>query len=485
MRRGRRHSAPAADAGVRFGDDAADVLVDDLRRVRVQRGTTTSEELGTSVEPVQLQVVCRQLWSTLDAGAERIEVDDVAALGRVDDALADFYVQQVRAVAERTGTTERELRTWFDETLISETGFRAQVLQGPGPNGVAVLRELENAHLIRAERRRGTEWYELSHDRLIDPIRTSNAAWREHHLSPLQRESQVWERRGRPDGLLLTGATLAEAETWAEQHPSELLPGDEQFLSASRVERRRAELERRASRRRLTAAAGVGVIALAALAVVTVLLGRTKRAEEHAEKERQAAVQQAEAAQTAQANAAELATQARAGELAFLASIEPDPFAALGLALQAELQPETLIPETAGGLRARGSASRRVATGRASDDRGGSDRAATAVVWRRPPPGHRQLRGRPDLRRPRRGRGLVRGPRIDQQGLVARSVATGVRHGRCAAHHGSHERSCGRRSHRSRGSLRWLACVVARRLACGALLPGWDVLDLGRRRNDR
>ena len=56
---------PAEDAGVEFDPAAADRLIDDLRRVRVQRGTMVTEELGPYVEPVQLQVVCRQLWSSL------------------------------------------------------------------------------------------------------------------------------------------------------------------------------------------------------------------------------------------------------------------------------------------------------------------------------------------------------------------------------------------------------------------------------------
>lgn len=56
---------PAEAAGVQFTPAAADRLVDDLRRVRVQRGGVVVEELGPYVEPVQLQVVCRQLWSSL------------------------------------------------------------------------------------------------------------------------------------------------------------------------------------------------------------------------------------------------------------------------------------------------------------------------------------------------------------------------------------------------------------------------------------
>jgi hypothetical protein len=56
---------PAMELGVDFTESAADRLLDDLRRVRVQRGATVTEELGPYVEPVQLQVVCRQLWESL------------------------------------------------------------------------------------------------------------------------------------------------------------------------------------------------------------------------------------------------------------------------------------------------------------------------------------------------------------------------------------------------------------------------------------
>jgi hypothetical protein len=58
---------PAAEQGVDFALDAANHLIDDLRRVRVQRGGQVLEELGPYIEPVQLQVVCRQLWSSLSS----------------------------------------------------------------------------------------------------------------------------------------------------------------------------------------------------------------------------------------------------------------------------------------------------------------------------------------------------------------------------------------------------------------------------------
>jgi hypothetical protein len=265
-----RHTA--ADAGVDFTSEAAALLIDDLRRVQVQRAGTTTFEPGPNVEPVQLQVACRQLWETLGPEAREIRGDDVAALGSVDNALGDFYATQVRAVAERAGSNEREIRTWFDEALITENGFRSQVLRGPQTNGPEVVRELENAHLIRAERRRGTEWYELAHDRLIEPIRANNAAWGQETLGSLQREAQEWESRGRPPALLMTGPRLAEAEHWAAQNEGELLPVDREFLDAGRAEQRRSDLEHRATRWKLVAATTISAFALVALAFVGYLL---------------------------------------------------------------------------------------------------------------------------------------------------------------------------------------------------------------------
>jgi WD40 repeat protein len=248
----------AEDQGVRFAPEAADALVDDLRTVRVRRPEGPSSEFGPVVEPVQLQVVCRQLWTTLPTGVDVIGPDLLAAVGDVDDALATFYDERLRVVAAATGTPERELRDWFDDRLVTPQGFRAQVLDGPGTNGAAVLRELEDAHLIRADRRRGTEWYELAHDRLIAPLQTSNARWREAHLSSLQRDAQIWERQSRRPELLLRGDDLREASDWATDHPDELAQVDREFLDASE----RDERARRVRARRRVAAFGVLVVLL-------------------------------------------------------------------------------------------------------------------------------------------------------------------------------------------------------------------------------
>ena len=124
-----------------------------------------------------------------------ITLDDVVALGSVDEALGQFYDDAVAQASVATGTSERAIREWFEDQLLNEHGFRTQTLDGPGPRGPEVLRELEDGHVIRPETRRGARWYELSHDRLVAPVRNRNSAWRAANLSALQIDSTAWSRQ--------------------------------------------------------------------------------------------------------------------------------------------------------------------------------------------------------------------------------------------------------------------------------------------------
>jgi len=239
---------PARRAGVDFAEDAAQKLVDDLRQVRVQGlGGDMEKQFGPYVEPVQLQVVCRRLWERPRLDPTRIGQEDVEAAGSVDRALSGYYAEQVSAVAAESGVSERAIREWCDRRLITEQGIRGQVLQGPerseGLDNRAILL-LVDTHLARAEKRRGATWYELAHDRLIEPVRDDNAEWFKANLSPLQRQADLWAREGRADGLLLRGAELAGAEGWAREHAGEVTSVENEFLEACRVADRRARRER-------------------------------------------------------------------------------------------------------------------------------------------------------------------------------------------------------------------------------------------------
>ena len=272
---------PAEGAGIEFTSAAATKLIDDLRQIRIQLADgSTEEQAGAHVEPVQLQVVCRRLWERLPPDRKQIVAADVEAVGDVDSALAGYYAERVAAIAADTGIRERAIRDWCDRQLITEQGIRGQVLQEPeqskGLDNRAIW-PLVDAHLVRAEQRRGATWFELAHDRLVDPVRADNAAWRETHLSPLQRQAALWEEEGRAAGLLLHDEALDQAEGWAEAHAEELTDVELDFLADCRRARAIAERERRQQRRIRWLAVGATAFSIVAI-ILAIVAGMQTRA---------------------------------------------------------------------------------------------------------------------------------------------------------------------------------------------------------------
>ncbi|MBL9100591.1 MAG: hypothetical protein JNL82_06525 [Myxococcales bacterium] len=231
---------PAEAAGVTFTEAAARRMIDDLRQVKVQAADgSTVPGLGPFVEPVQLQVACRNLWARMPDEDRSIEPADVAAVGDVDAALTEYYESQVAAVAAAADAAERDIRRWIGRALITDQGLRGQVLQAAEASAGlanAVIRRLIDVHLVRAEKRRGATWFELAHDRLIAPVRASNARWTESHLSPVQRQAELWDSSGRPDALLLRERAAAERAAGAAESAVERAFADESLRTIAQVE---------------------------------------------------------------------------------------------------------------------------------------------------------------------------------------------------------------------------------------------------------
>lgn len=357
----------AAHSGVHFAEDAAAKLINDLRTVRAQFGDEVVETPGPYVEPVQLQVVCSQLWDRLAPSATTIELADVVQLGNVDDALGDYYEQRIAAAAAASGVAEREIRQWIEDALITEQGFRDQSLVWTRQGGDKVLTSLEDNYIVRTETHRGARWYELAHDRLVDPIRDANERWRNEHLSILQARAGDWHQHGKPTGLLIGGKVLAQAEQWAATHPDELNEVDREYLDKSRAMEANALRLRRSSRRNLILAIAAGValvVALAfwadakrseqqardaeaqaraaeALAVDEKLRAdaaaeEAERQKEEAERQKLEADEQREAADRARRTAEAAERSARAGEVAARSRAVQLENAALAMAVAAE-----------------------------------------------------------------------------------------------------------------------------------------------------
>ena len=189
--------APVKQVGVEFTDKAATQLVNNLRQVKIQSpdGSMT-EQLGPYVEPVQLQVVCFRLWQNLAPDDQIIDEKNLTNVGDVNQSLAEYYAEQVSAVASQLKVEELVIRKWFNDKLITEGGIRSQVLMDVDvseglPN--QTIFHFVDAHLVRAEKRRGLTWFELAHDRLVEPVRKDNMIWFENNLSPFQRQAALWK----------------------------------------------------------------------------------------------------------------------------------------------------------------------------------------------------------------------------------------------------------------------------------------------------
>ncbi len=297
---------PAQAAGRRFL--AVDKLIRDLSLVKVQQadGQFVSEE-GLYVEPVQLQVVCRRLWDAMPEHDPVIDAADLAAYASVSEALGSYYADAVRSIAGDDVAVERSLRLWVGRKLIVG-GLRSQVRQEPRSSAGLdnrLIERLLDSYLVRTEQRAGAHWFELSHDRLVEPVQRNDADWERTHLHPLQVQAKLWEDAGRSGMLLLGSEALRDARAWALAHPTLLTAGERDFLDRSR--------EQRARKYKVRLRLLVVTVLAAAAAVVAVVLGRVADvARERAEIAQADALVQRDAAMKAEAAARAAETEALA-----------------------------------------------------------------------------------------------------------------------------------------------------------------------------
>lgn len=304
-----------ADLGKRpFAPGVAQILVDNLRQIRVQGETHTQS--GQYVEPVQLQVVCYQLWQNLEgSSAPQITAEHLQELGDVDRALGQFYEHALANVLRQTHTSEVTLRNWFDTKLITEANTRGTVYQGPTETAGLdnqIVNLLANQFLLRAEIRAGGTWYELVHDRFVDPILGANQQWRLKQ-SPLIQAAETWERSGRNRDKLYKGEQLKEVLGVIDRNSQE--PIVQAFLTASEEaqsqrdltetrtlmeeERRRAAIEARTAQRLRRLSVGLALMIVLALVATFLAVRNASVAEQNAME----AVNNANLAATSEAHA--------------------------------------------------------------------------------------------------------------------------------------------------------------------------------------
>jgi hypothetical protein len=226
---------------------AVDKLIGDLSTVRIQQsdGSFVVKQ-GLHVEPVYLQVVCRRLWDAMPEDDFSIDPEDIEAYAGISESLAGYYADAVRSIANGDVGIERALRDWVGDKLIVG-GIRSQVRQHAGSSDGLdnkLIEQLLDTYLVRSEQRAGANWFELSHDRLVEPIKADNERWEQANLHPLQAQAKLWENGGRVRALLLPADALPDAQTWANANPKQLTGAEREFLELS-LARRNEELRQR------------------------------------------------------------------------------------------------------------------------------------------------------------------------------------------------------------------------------------------------
>ncbi|CAO5229688.1 hypothetical protein [Frankia sp. AgKG'84/4] len=172
---------PLASTARFFAPGVAEKLVDNLRTTVISNSLgEIGETVTDTVEPVHLQVVCSALWEALPEPVREISLGHLRDHGNIERALTDFCARTVAEVSARHGVPEPDVWEWLIREFVTEMGTRGTVYEGIStaggmPNEVA--RALEERHILKAERRAGSHWFELLHDRLIDPIRRGNRPW--------------------------------------------------------------------------------------------------------------------------------------------------------------------------------------------------------------------------------------------------------------------------------------------------------------------
>ena len=254
---------PARTAGLELEPGLVEVLLRDLGHGRDSMLPLLSHALLTT-------------WQQRDGN--RLTVAGYEVTGGIHGAVA-ATAERVYASLDDDGrqAVRRMLLALINVGEDEETrrrGDRDRLLDAGG-SSVAAMNALASARLLTLDR----EAVQITHEallrawpRLREWIEADRAGLRIHQR--LADAAQTWERHGRTEDLLHTGAALAGAKEWAEHHPDDPTAVEGEFLRAS------AQHEQRGARRMRRLVAGLAVLSLVAVAGAGAALWSNARAQE-------------------------------------------------------------------------------------------------------------------------------------------------------------------------------------------------------------
>ncbi len=182
-------TGPLRGTGRSIAEDAVTRLIDRLRTVRyTDRLGDTASVTTDLVEPLYLQILCSELWSSAQRRDLRTITAEMVADTDTAEAVSRFYGTAVRDVAMRASEIlglhpldgEERIRTWIESVFITENGTRGTAFRGltstaDMPNAVADA--LTDGHVLTARAHMRGTWLQLGQDLLIEAVRRGNRAW--------------------------------------------------------------------------------------------------------------------------------------------------------------------------------------------------------------------------------------------------------------------------------------------------------------------
>ena len=166
------------------GDIDKDIknIVQELMKIQIEYLPGKTQQIeGEFIEPIQLQVVLKKWWEKITNPNIKTVKQNIIYVSDVDTALEEFYEDAINDVINKGKIKENKMRNWCEENLITQAGTRSIVHKSL--DSTAGLRNdlidiLVKRYFIKENRRAGARWCELTHDRLIKPIISSNQKWR-------------------------------------------------------------------------------------------------------------------------------------------------------------------------------------------------------------------------------------------------------------------------------------------------------------------
>ena len=124
-------SKPLEGTGRRFQRGVAKQLVKNLQTLTVTNAAGEKVLLAVdAVDPIQIQVVCSGLWESLPPSAHVITSAHVRRHANIDQFLANYVSRVLSAVAAEHGVEVARIRSWLEQTFITELGTRGTAYEG-------------------------------------------------------------------------------------------------------------------------------------------------------------------------------------------------------------------------------------------------------------------------------------------------------------------------------------------------------------------